>query len=534
MYGPPEELGLLANALLAAPNHKVALLPTGQASIEKVIELTVDGIRIVDYAISGLGFTPSEVWLERDGTFFGTVSSWSTLVRDGHEKAIDAMLKAQDAAAGKRAADLTKRLQKKPPAIAIENVNLFDSVTAKVLPARTIVIRGDRIESINPASIPADATVIDGKGRTVIPGLWDMHVHLSPDDGLLDIAAGVTTVRDMANDIDFLMALRKKFDSGAEIGPRVIAAGFMDGPGPFAGPSKILVSSEDEIRKAIDRYKSLSYEQIKIYSSMKPELVPFITRYSHQNGLRVSGHVPAFMYAEDAVKQGYDEIQHMNFLFLNFMRDVQDTRTPARFTTVADRGADLDLKSAEVRDFIALLKSKNIVSDPTLSVFESMFVARMATPSPVFTAVADRFPPQIRRQFLAGGLPVPDGKDQRYRDSFRRMLDFTKLLYDSGVRIVAGTDGLAGYQLHRELELYVEAGIPAPQVLQLATLGAARVMKHEKESGSIEPGKVADLVIIDGNPAENIHDVRKPVTVISRGRMYDVASVEKALGITPR
>ena len=535
MYGPPEEIAFLAKALLAAPNHKLSLLPTGEASIGKVTELVVDGKRIIDYAISGLSFTPSDIWLESDGTFFASVSAWSTLVRDGHEKAIEPMLKAQDAAASKRAAQLTKRLQHKPPSgtIAIENVNLFDSVNARVLPARTIVIRGDRIESIDPDKIPADATVIDGKGKTVIPGLWDMHVHLSPDDGLLDIAAGVTTVRDMANDIDFLMDTRKKYDAGTEVGPRIIAAGFMDGPGPYAGPTKVLVSTEDEVKAAIDRYKSLGYEQIKIYSSMKPALVPFITRYAHENGLRVSGHIPAFMYADQAVQQGYDEIQHMNMLFLNFMRDVQDTRTPARFTTVAERGADLDLQSQDVRDFVALLKSKNIVSDPTLSAFEPMFTARQGTMSPVVAEVADRFPTQVRRGFLTGGLPVPEGKDARYRASFRHMLDFTKLLYDSGVRIVAGTDGMAGYQLARELELYVDAGIPAPAVLQIATLGAARVMKHDKDLGSIEPGKYADLVIIDGNPAENIHDVRKPVTVISRGTIYDVAEVERAIGITP-
>ncbi|PYQ52748.1 MAG: hypothetical protein DMF59_03730 [Acidobacteria bacterium] len=367
-----------------------------------------------------------------------------------------------------------------------------------------------------------------------MPGLWDMHVHLQPDAGLFDIAAGVTTVRDMANDIDFLMEQKKRFDAGTEIGPHIIAAGFMDGPGPYAGPTKILVNSEDEIRSAIDRYKKLGYEQIKIYSSIRPELVPFITRYAHQNGLRVSGHIPAQMFADQAVQQGYDEIQHMNFLFLNFMRDVLETRTPARFTAVAERGADLDLRSPDVGAFIELLKSKSIVSDPTLSVFESLFTDRPGVMSPVFAEVADRFPPQVRRGFLTGGLPVPEGKDARYRASFQKMLQFAKLLYDSGVRIVGGTDGMAGYQLARELELYVDAGIPAPAVLQIATIGAARVMKHDGDSGSIEPGKLADVILIDGDPTADIHKLRNVTTVIRGGIVFDPREIEREIGIASR
>ena len=534
MYGPPEEAAILANALLAAPNHRLPLLPAGEASIEKAAELNVGGKKIIDYTISGLGFTPSDIWLEPDGTFFGFVSAWSTLVRDGFDAAVKPMLDAQKAAAERRMAGLTKRLTHRPPSgtIAIEHASLFDSVSGKVLPSRTIVIRGDRIEAIDPDTIPPEALVIDATGKTVLPGLWDMHQHLGPDDGLLNIAGGITTVRDMANDIDFLMDLKEKFNDGTQIGPRIIAAGFMDGPGPYAGPTKVLVSSEDEARAAIDRYKKLGYEQIKIYSSIKPELVPFITTYSHQNGLRVSGHIPAFMFADQAVRDGYDEIQHMNMLFLNFMRDVQDTRTPARFTAVAERGADLDLQSAEVRAFIDLLKSRAIVSDPTLAVFEGMFTSRPGVISPVFAEIADRFPPQVRRGFLTGGLPVPEGKDDRYRASFRKMLDFTKLLYDSGIRIVAGTDGMAGFELRRELELYVEAGIPAPAVLQLATLGAARVMKHDQEIGSIEAGKLADLIIVDGNPAVDIHTLRNVITVIKGGTVFDAREVQSAIGMT--
>ncbi|HEX9493556.1 MAG TPA: amidohydrolase family protein, partial [Thermoanaerobaculia bacterium] len=178
--------------------------------------------------------------------------------------------------------------------------------------------------------------------------------------------------------------------------------------------------------------------------------------------------------------------------------------------------------------------SKSIVSDPTLGVFEGLFTDRPGVMSPVFAEVADRFPPQVRRGFLIGGLPVPEGKDARYRASFHKMLQFTKLLYDSGVRIVGGTDGMGGYQLPHELELYVDAGIPAPAVLQIATIGAARVMKHDGEIGSIEPGKLADVILIDGNPAADIHALRKVALVIRGGTVFDPREIESALGMAGR
>ena len=153
--------------------------------------------------------------------------------------------------------------------------------------------------------------------------------------------------------------------------------------------------------------------------------------------------------------------------------------------------------------------------------------------SPGMAPVASRLPAQIRRGFLAGGLPVPPGMDQRYRDSYKAMLRMLKLLYDSGQPIVAGTDAIAGFALHRELEDYVTAGIPAPKVLQLATLGAARVMKHDRETGSIAPQKAADLILVDGDPATTISDIRRVVTVIKAGTLYDAAALYQALGVAP-
>lgn len=532
VYGPPEELAALARALLAAPGHKLPLLPAGEATIVKLGERIAGGKRLTAYDISGLGFTPTPVWLDDRGELFASASSWLSVIEEGNDAALPELIKAQDDWHAAAARELAAKLIHKPAGggLVITHARVFDPVTRTVQPPATIVVRGNRIESVGGSDVP-ELEHLDAAGRVVLPGLWDMHTHVGDDDGALNIANGVTSVRDLGNDVDTVLDLRRKWDAGEAVGPRVVLAGIIDGPGPLAGPTKMLAGTEEEARARIDEYAAKGFEQIKIYSSIKPELVPFMTRYAHEKGLRVSGHVPAFMRAEDAVRAGFDELQHTNFLFLNFFDDVKDTRTPARFTAVAERAATLDLASPAVRQFIDLLRERKIVVDPTLSIFEQMFTARRGVMAPGYAAIADRLPPQVRRGYLTGGLAVPDGMDQRYRDSFANMLRMVKTLYDAGVPIVAGTDAMAGFSLHRELELYVQAGIPAPEVLRIATLGAATVMHRDDRLGSIAPGKLADLVIVDGDPTANISDVRLVRTVVKDGAVLDAAAVGAAIGV---
>ncbi|HEX3582290.1 MAG TPA: amidohydrolase family protein [Thermoanaerobaculia bacterium] len=532
MYGPPEESAAFVRTLLAMPGHKAPLLPAGEASIKKLGDLTVDGKKITAYDIYGFGFSPATVWLDDKNELFATASSWLSVIAEGHDAAIPQLVKAQDEWHAKVTRSMSAKLTHKPKGggIVITNARLFDPATGKLTPNAMIVIRGNKVESISGPDVPSFEH-IDAGNRVVIPGLWDMHTHNGDDDGMLNIANGVTSVRDLGNDIDTILNLKKEWESGEAVGPRVVLAGLVDGPGPYAGPTKMLVSNEDEARAAIDKYASLGFEQLKIYSSVKPELVPFMAKHAHEKGMRVSGHIPAGMIATDAVKEGYDEIQHINMLMLNFMPDVKETQTRLRLTAPAERGGSIDLNSPEVKAFVDLLKEHHTVIDPTLGVFEGSYIARKGTMSPTFAAAADRLPPQVRRGFLTGGLPVPVGKDQTYRDSFANMERMVKLLYDNGIPIVAGTDGLAGFALDRELELYVQLGIPAPEVLRIATLGAATVMHRADRLGSIAPGKLADLDIVDGDPTTNISDVRNVRTVIKDGNVFDAKEVAAAIGV---
>lgn len=532
MYGPPEELAVLARALLRNGN-RLPMFPGGEATIRKVGTVDLRGAEVTAYELGGLGFTPFEIWLDRDQNLFGSVSSWSSTIREGYEGDVKQLIAAQDARAAVRTAELATKLTHTPTMsrLSILNARIFDPRSGTISEPTTIIVEKNRIASIGRDLELNAADVFDAAGKVVLPGLWDMHTHLADVDGLLNIAAGITSARDLGNDSDTIVELKRKIDSGSAIGPRIVLAGLVDGPGPFQGPTNILAGTEEEARKAVDFFADRKYEGLKIYSSIKPELVPVLTKYAHERGLRVSGHIPAGMTASEAIDAGYDEVQHANMLFLNFMPDVKDTRTPARFTEVGKRAADLDFNSPEVRAFIAKMRDRKVVADPTVTIFENMFTARNGVISPSYAMVADRMPPQVRRYFLSGGLPVPEGMDAQYRASFQRMLDFVAELHRSGVTIVAGTDAMAGFSLHRELELYAKAGIPNADVLRIATLVPAQILKREADLGTIEPGRLADFILVDGNPLENISDIRKVSRVVKDGKVYVPAEIYRVLGV---
>ena len=538
--GAPAELGILAQAALRN-RGRVALLPEGEAKVDRVNDLTLEASdqkkHVTLYTVTGLDFSPTYVWLDDHRSFFAFVSPWSTVIPEAWQANAKSLQAAQNEAADARSAELAGKLAHPAPnGIVFAHVNVFDAQAAEVLKDQSVVVIGNRIRNIGPANqvtVPAGALVIDGAGKTLLPGLWDMHAHVAANDGLLNLAAGVTTVRDLANDTDSLLARRKRIEQGKEIGTRIILAGVIDGRGPYQAPTKVLVSTEQEARAAVDNYVRLGYVQIKIYSSVNPDLVPAIIDEAHKHGLRVSGHIPAEMTAAQCVELGYDEIQHANFLMLNFMPDVKNTNTPTRFTEVAKRGADLDLNSAQVQAFIKLLQEHHTVLDPTLSTFEQMFVGPAGKIPRGFQPVAGRLPPQVRRALMSSGLTPPPGMEERYRQSFAKMMELVGLMYRDGIPIEDGTDSMAGFALHRELELDVLAGIPANKVLQDATLGAARIMHLDRELGSVSSGKLADLTLVNGNPAVNISDIRKTALVVKDGVLYEPEELYAALGVAP-
>ena len=543
----PSELALLAHAAIEN-GGKITLLPEGEARVQRVTELDVavatQEKHVALYSVTGLDFSPSYLWLEDPGKdhpqdhdkFFASVDDWGSVISEGWELAIKPLLAAQDQVKQARAATLAAKLAHHPNGILFDHANVFDAESQKVIPNQQVLVSGNRIVGVGPSVVmpgnPAPE-IVDATGKTLIPGLWDMHAHVGDNDGLLNLAAGVTTVRDLANDTDSLLARRQRIADGKEIGTRIVLAGIIDGRGPYQGPTKVLVSTEAEARAAVDNYKRLGYVQIKIYSSVPPALVPVIIDETHKNGLRVSGHIPAEMTAAQCVELGYDEIQHINFLILNFFPEVKNTNTIARLIEPAKLGAGLDLTSPEVQSFIKLLQDHHTKLDLTLSIFEDQYMSRAGEIPRGFRPIANRLPAQVRRGLLSSGLTPPEGMDATYRKSWSKMMEFAGLLYRSGVSIEAGTDSMAGFALQHELELDVEAGIPAAQVLQNATLNAAKIMSLDKDLGSIAPGKFADMTLVNGDPTKNISDIRKATVVVKDGVIYYPAQLYTELGVAP-
>jgi imidazolonepropionase-like amidohydrolase len=537
----PIETGLLVAAALHHAGQ-LALLPEGEAHVLRVGNLTLESSsekkRVTLYAVAGLDFSPTYIWLDDKAAFFASVDDWLSVLPDDWQSSLPALRSAQNKVVEARSADLARTLIHRPTGpVAITHVDMFDAASASIVHDQTVILHGNRIFSVGVAAganIPSDAQQIDGHGKTLLPGLWDMHAHVADNDGLLNLAAGVTTVRDLANDIDTLLARRRRIESLQEVGTRIVLAGVIDGTGPYHGPTKVLVSTDEEARAAVDNYKRLGYVQIKIYSSVPPAVVPGIIQEAHRLGMRVSGHIPAEMYADQCVELGYNEIQHANFLMLNFMRDIRDTNTRSRLTEVAKRGADLDIHSSDMRSFVQLLLDHHIDLDPTLNIFEDHYMQGPGVMPPAFQPVADRLPPQVRRGLLSSGLTAPPGMQETYRRSFRNMLAMIGMMYRAGIPIEAGTDEMSGFSLQRELELDVEADIPPNRVLQDATLNAARIMSMDDELGSIVPGKLADLDLIAGDPIANIANVRNVVLTVKDGNLYKPAELDTALGIAPR
>lgn len=536
--------GHLIKALLANQNS-IQLLPYGELRLRKLADHVVQNgagpktVTLVE--LSGFGFAPNYSWISQDGTDFASVNDWQSSILRGYESAVSELLQVQKKYESEFYKNLATSLPKKLPEwTVIENVAVFDSKAATVLPNRDVVIHNGVIHAVLKLKgshwNKRGALVIDGKGKTVLPGLWDMHTHTTSDlDGILHVAAGVTHVRDMGNGPE-LLDRAKAFREGSVIGPRVeIMSGFIDGAGPLAAPTGVLINNLDEGLKAVRDYAAKGYQQIKIYSSVKPEWVAPMAAEAHRLHLRVCGHIPAFMTATQAINAGYDEVTHMNMLVLNFLGDTIDTRSTLRFSLPAKYAAGMDMESAGMKTFLQLLKQKNIAVDPTDVAFEGMFTARdNVTPADV-APVVSRMPLTVQRQFRAGGggLPVPDGMDETYKKSFARFLDITKALYDNGLSVLPGTDGFAGFDLHRELELYVKAGIPAAKVLQLATLGTSTYTGKAADYGSVAAGKKADLVLVNGDPVQDIRNIRRTSMVIANGKMYDPAKLYAAISVKP-
>jgi imidazolonepropionase-like amidohydrolase len=535
----------LAQYLLSRPQHSAHLLPDGNAHAEVVADTTVSvggaqrRIRLV--FVDGLYPSASAVWLDESGGLFSSGADWFITVPREAAGVLPALREIEKRIRGAQSAAIARRLTPPAPkALLIRNGNVFDSEKGIVRPRTSVVIVGDRIAAVGPADsvrAPAGATVIDATGKTVIPGLWDMHTHLflsAEEAGLMQLAAGITSVRDVASDIDDAVSQRERARLGTMLSPRIILAGFIEGPGKWAGPTEVLVRTEDEARAWVARYDSLGYKQIKLYNLVHPDLVPVIAEEAHKRGMRLSGHIPRGLTVQSAVKLGYDEFQHAAYLFSTFFQDSLYVPQMRAYSAVATAVAPtFDVNAPQVTELISFLRDRGTVVDGTFNVWQDRSRPLPDGTDAIFGPTLDWMPPLMKRSMAASPADTPEAaaRAEAASANYRRML---KRLYDAGVTLIPGTDNVPGLSLHGELEVYERAGIPAAAVLQIATIVPARVMKDDKNYGSITPGKIADLAIVNGRPAERITDLRRTERVVRAGRVYESKALYEAAGLNPK
>ena len=531
----------IARQLLRHPAKPVAGWSGGALSARVLATTTVAGKVAVDLvAIIGLDLEPSYIWLRHDAgrAYFATVAPDFNETEKGFEATAPTLLERQETEDKRERARLAQSLSHRVgDEFVIRDVRVFDAEHARLGDASDVYVSRGRIALVLPAGSTArgdDIASIDGHGRTLLPGLFDMHVHDDPWSGIKHLAAGITTGRDMGNDNHALRTLSNDIDRGANLGERIVAAGFIEGKSPYSALTGFVVDSQEEGLAKIDWYAQHGFRQIKLYNSIHPEWVPAFTAHAHALGLRVSGHVPAFMHAEDAVRAGYDEIQHINQVTLNFLTGPKDdTRTLLRFDLVAQKANQIDLDSPEVARFIALLKEHGTAIDTTAAVFEPGFTQLQGEIDPGYATIAGHLPPVLRRALHVNSSDVTPANVAGYRASFDTMLRLIKKMYDAGIPLEAGTDAIPGFVLHRELELYVKAGIPPAEALRIATWNGARFTNTLDRLGSVTPGKLADLVLVDGDPTTHIEDVRHVAMVVKEGTIYFPAELYRAIGVEP-
>lgn len=529
--GAAYELGLFAAALLRAPGRRLDLLPVGSATAEIVDETTVrqgnepQHLRLV--SIAGTSLDPIYLWLDdRDRLFAGAGA-----IRHGWIAVNDDLARRTAAIDDQRVEDAVRRagLATKATSLVIRDVAVFDARLARIVPHRTVTVVGDRIVSVTAATTRANlrsaGEVIDGRGKTLLPGLWDMHVHLQPREVLRHLASGVTTVRDMGNVNTALERLDARVRDGKVPGPTILRAGFMDASGPTATYNGTLVSSEAEALAAVDDYAREGFVQIKLYNAIHPEWVAAIARRAHRHGLRVSGHVPFGATVQQVTAIGYDEIQHFIYPMLSIAG--QPAATPLTFNT-ARAAQTVDVNSPATRAFIALMRQRHIAMDMTLSVYEPLIRGRVGQVPPVVAAWSDRLPAAMLRQATGGPLPTPpDLADDQFRATLTKAQALMLAFRKGGIQLLAGTDQswIGGFALSRELELMVAAGLTPVDVLRIATFEASRTMGRGDAVGQVSPGQQADLLLVDGDPTQDIARIRTVDRVIKSGIAYHPADL---------
>lgn len=434
--------------------------------------------------------------------------------------------------------------------LAITGVTVIEATGAPPRPGMTVVVTGDRITAVGKSGdirVPQQARVVDGTGKYLIPGLWDMHVHTAgPSHLSLYLANGVTGVRDMhALDPDAIFGMRKQVQEGKQPGPRIVAAGpLVDGGKPFV-PGSLVAANALQGREAVRKLKQMDADFVKVYTKLPREAYLAIVDEAKKQGLPLAGHVPESVSAAEASDLGQKSIEHLTGIELACSDREDELRREAvaalakmdnsaaweLLGRIGARAAD-SFSDKKARALYARFVRNGTWQVPTLTVLRSL--VSLDDPSFVADPRVKYMPPSFRSYWSLMKLS-PDtvaGLKRRYQGA----TGLVRAMHQAGVPFLAGTDApgvpyvFPGFSLHDELALLVaEGGFTPLEALQAATRDPARFLGREKDLGTLEPGKLADLVLLDADPLADIHNTTRIAAVVANGRLLPRRELDRML-----
>jgi imidazolonepropionase-like amidohydrolase len=543
--GPIDANAWFLERLLANPEKSLDLLPGGKAHAVKLTTFEVGDSSparqtINLWAVTGVANSPIPMWADANDRFFGftSVIGWLPEAYAGEQGKMEA---AQAAAMAVQTADLANSLLKVPTGpVAFVNVRMFDAGAVRFVSRQTVVVNAGVIVAVGSAAsvkVPAGARVIEGRGMTLVPGMWDCHMHVGDDyTGLQELSLGITSVRDPGNNDALTMDRRTRAAAGQLLFPHVYPSSMIDGKGPYTAQVANVATSQAEAIGWVDKAKANGFTGVKIYGTFNPAWLPATIAEAHKLGLHVHGHIPAGIRPLDAINDGYDEVTHINWIIMQAMPDsvIAVSNGIMRFEGPGRYAKDVDLDGTPMRTIVATMAKKHIYSDPTMVAFEGLYVPDNGDLSPAYAPFVGTLPPTTERGFRSGGFAVPkDLTRADYRASWAKMVALLARMHKAGIPIVAGTDG-SGIEIIRELEIYTQAGLTPAEALAAATIVPARLVGMDQHTGSIKVGKTADLALVEGDPSIHISDLRQTRIVMLDGKVLDADALRNAAGYSGR